>query len=69
MTLTVVVDVDDQGDHGRHEAHVAEGVGAARQSVAPEVFTFLGFLLILIHRLGSNVPRTRISSQSLHSRK
>ena len=60
VTLTVIVDIDNQGYHCRHEAHVAEGVRAAGQPVAPQVFTFLLFLLILIDSLGSDVPSTEI---------
>ena len=60
MTLTVIVDIDNQGDHCSHEAHVAEGVGAAGHSVAAQVFTFLLFLLVLIHSLASNVSSPEI---------
>ena len=70
MTLTVVVDIDNQGDDCSHEAHVAEGVGAAGQPGAAQVFTFLLFLLVLKHSLASDVPSTEIYQvRGLHSKK
>ncbi len=45
--IDVVVDVKHEGDHGAHEAHVADGVGPTCNATALHVLTFLLLFLIL----------------------
>ena len=45
--VDVVVDVEDEGDDGTHEAHVADRVRTARDSLALDVLTLLAFWLKL----------------------
>ena len=61
VTLTVVVDIKDQRYHTCHEAHVTQCIGSCGNSVAPQIFTFLLFLLILVDCLSCDVPGTEIN--------
>ena len=45
--IDVVVDVEHKGDHGAHEAHVADGVGPAGNTATLDILAFLLLLLIL----------------------
>ena len=45
--VDVVVDVEDEGDDGPHEAHVADGVRAAGHALALDVLTLFAFRLKL----------------------
>ena len=58
VCIDVVIDIDHEGDHGGHKAHVAESVGPAGHPVTPQVLAFLGFLLELVNSLGGNIIRS-----------
>ena len=45
--VVVVVDVEDEGDNGSYEAHVADGVGTTCHTTTLHILALLGLFLVL----------------------